>query len=363
MKIMFIIATNTSGGSERVMATLANCFSQLGHETYYVNTDLDSGFYPLLPAVRQVKLKADGGEGSLPGRVWVHLRIFKRLFRLIRKTRPDAAVVFLFHSELPVILSCRALRVPVFTSVRNSANVYPLSHRLFRRCAYPGIAGVVFQSRRVRESPDFRKLKNAAVIMNPLSGAGGEPFESAAAVRDSLKLISVGRLIGQKNHALLIRAFCKTVRKYPQAKLHIFGVGRLRDELTALAASLGLSDSVVFEGEVKDAIPKNRDAGLFVLSSDFEGFPNALVEAMACGIPVISSDFDSGVAAELIEDGVNGCLFRVGDEAELAEKIDYVLSDPARAAGMAQKALAVRGRLEYFRIGREWETFIASRLR
>ncbi len=361
MKIMCVIATNSAGGSERVMVTLANCFSELGHEVHYVNTDISSDFYPLLPEVHRLKLKADPGiDMSLAGRVFVHLKIFIRMFSAIKSLKPDAVLVFLFHSEAPVILSCRLLRVPVFTSVRNSAQVYPVSHRLFRRWMYPRIAGVAFQSRRVMESPDFSWLTNTAVLMNPLSSTGGPGAFITS--KDPLKIISVGRLTHQKNHALLLRAFHRVRPVYPEVRLHIFGTGPLRDPLLRLATSLQLQEAVVFEGEVKDAIVKHADAALFVLSSDFEGFPNALAEAMAAGIPVISSDFDSGVAAELISDGENGCLFEIGNEAELAGKISFILEDPARALRMAQKALAVREKLEYFHIGKEWETFIRGRI-
>ena len=362
-KIAFTIDTNTAGGGERVISLLANHFAEKDYQVYVINSDIDSHFYPLDTRVNNLKMGlARNDNNSKIKRIWRFIYKFWYLVQFMQKVKPDAVVTFLFNMEAPTILAGLLTKTRVFSSVRNSANAYPVRERSFRKRYYPRIAGVVFQSKSVRESSDFKNLKNAKVIMNPLSPVNiYEYSETEDKVRNNW-IINVGRLTKQKNQALLIEAFASIHREYPELELHIFGDGDLKEELETLADSLGLKDKVAFEGVVDEAIYRYRNSKLFVMSSDYEGFPNALAEAMANCLPVICSKFDSGVAEELIHDGENGLLFTVGDKTELEEKIRWIIDNPTKAEIMAEEGSKIAHMLNTTTICKQWEKFIFNDL-
>jgi len=353
-KIVFTIDVNSSGGAERVTSLLANYFNQHSYDVTVINSDVDSSFYPLDKGVKVVKMGLDYNTGTSYKRFLYKYRFLRNYFR---KEKPDAVVTFLFHMEAPTILAALSTRTHVFTSVRNSAFSYSKGVRTFRKIFYPLIAGVVFQSDKVMEFADFKKIKHKRVIMNPLSLEMGN--KKIVDYQDRKHwIINVGRLNGQKNQKLLIDAFAIICDKYPEYTLHIYGSGNLEAELETYIEEQKLIGRVILEGEILNAISLHRDAYTFALSSDFEGFPNALAEAMANGIPSVSTDFDSGVAAQLIKNGENGYLCPVGEKMEMAKQLDKILALPQNDyMQMANKAQKTCDELDINIIGQQWESF------
>ncbi len=179
----------------------------------------------------------------------------------------------------------------------------------------------------------------------PACSADNDIAEAAWEGYRGARIMTVGRLKRVKNHALLIRAFAKVSEIQP-ARLMIVGDGELRDELEALIAELGLGGKVVLPGFVNDPTPLYRSADLFVLSSNYEGFGNVIVEAMACGVPVVSTDCPAG-PSEILENGRFGTLVPVGDVDALASAMMSALQtghDPEvlkrRAAAFAPEVAA-----------------------
>ncbi len=355
MNIVFVIATNKSGGAERVIVTLANYFAETGHNSYLINFDENSSFYPVNPDVTVIKLSQKyPALKKKHNAVARELTIIRLLSGEFASIRPDVVIPFLFNAEFPVITVCRAKRIPCITSVRNSANAYPYYQRLYRKINYPFLAGIVFQSSQVMNHSDFKRIRNKRVIMNPLSGS----IIRDRGATDKTKIISVGRLNKQKNHLLTIGAFKKIHNDHPELRLEIFGEGEEREELNRFIAENGLGDCVFLRGAVENAVQRNADARLYVMASDYEGFPNSLLEAMACRIPVVCSDFDSGIARYLIGDDERGYLFPVGDLEALEEKMLKAVTDFEGTESKAGKAIEKCSEFEYHSIGREWERFI-----
>ena len=171
-------------------------------------------------------------------------------------------------------------------------------------------------------------------------------------------VVAAGRLTKQKNFELLIRSFAQIAPKFPEYRLVIYGKGGLLESLKALAVELGVGERVEFPGYVDNMAETLERASMFVLSSDYEGMPNALMEAMASGLPVVSTDCGGGGARFLVRDGENGLLVPKGDENALAEAMEKVLSDQALAKTLGDNARQLQEMLAPERIYGEWEGFI-----
>ena len=154
--------------------------------------------------------------------------------------------------------------------------------------------------------------------------------------------MSVGRLNKQKNYPLLLRSFKDLHSEYAEYKLVIYGDGPERQSLEALIKDLGLSEVVLLPGAINNVPEVIYNASLFVLPSDFEGMPNALMEAMALGLPCISTDCPCGGARELIENDKNGLLVPVGDEKSIVSAIRFMLNNPEKAKQMGMNAMKIR---------------------
>ena len=159
------------------------------------------------------------------------------------------------------------------------------------------------------------------IIPNPIEKI------SIGKVKKEKVIINVGKLMDQKNQKLLIKAFSKIADKYPEYKLKIYGEGPKRKELESLVKELGLSEKVEMPGWTPDIFDKVAAAELFVLSSDYEGLSNALLEAMMLGVPCISTDCAG--SNEIIRNNINGILVPAGGLKELVSAMQRILNDPA----------------------------------
>ena len=164
----------------------------------------------------------------------------------------------------------------------------------------------------------------------------------------------------RNSHVFLIKAFADVSKNFPDYKLVIYGDGSRKDEYIKLAESLGVAEKVSFPGYVTDIGGKIADASLFVLSSDYEGMPNALMEAMALGLPCISTDCPCGGPRFLIKDGVNGLLVPVGDREALGEAMRKILDSPFFALSCASNAQDICKTLAPDKIYGEWEKYITA---
>ena len=171
-------------------------------------------------------------------------------------------------------------------------------------------------------------------------------------------MVGVGRLDGQKNFKMLISAFSKLPDPFSDFTLEIYGGGAREAELQAHIEALGLHDRARLMGVKKGVMHYISDVALYVMSSDFEGFPNALAEAMATGLPVISTDFSTGVAADLIGEK-NGIVIPVGDEAALVEAMTKMLSDESRWEDMSRANRELLDTLSEARVMTLWNEVLS----
>ena len=197
------------------------------------------------------------------------------------------------------------------------------------------VDALVFQSEGARDFFTIGRKQKAIVIHNSVTVQ--QDRYPIAEKRDN-RIVTVGRLHPQKNPHLLLDAFIKIASKYPEMHLDFYGDGAMHDELQEKIYKLGLKNRVTLHSSRKDIFDCIRTARLFVLPSDYEGMPNALMEAMSLGLPCISADCRPGGARTLIDDGKNGFIVPVRDVNALAEKMSYLLENPDVAEQVAKEA-------------------------
>jgi glycosyltransferase involved in cell wall biosynthesis len=358
MKLTLVISSLERGGAERVISVLASAWAQRGIEVTLITfDDKEPPAYPLHPRIELKSLRVPNEAAGNPVHaLYRNVRRIRRLRRLVRESAPDVVLSFLDFPNIITLLATRGLRVPVIVSERANPAYDELKAvwRMLRRRTYPRAAALVCQTSAMVEQLR-RKIKIAGyAIPNPV-----EPPSTGHVVpmeRDvnSRTIIAMGRLVPQKGFDLLLEAFARIAGRYPEWSIKVLGKGPLQARLEAQAASLGLKNRVSFLGAVSDPFPILRAAGLFVFSSRFEGFGNALIEAMACGLPVISFDCPAG-PSDIIRHGVDGLLVPPEDVNALANAMDHLIADAAERERLARRAPEVLERFSLERILAMWE--------
>jgi glycosyltransferase involved in cell wall biosynthesis len=217
--------------------------------------------------------------------------------------------------------------------------------------------GYVFQTEEARSFYKGKYDKKSVIISNPLKI---ESLPKPYLEERKRNIVTVGRLHPQKNQMLLIQAFEEIKDKYPDYNLIIYGEGVLRKELQEYINDNKLDSRIIMPGNVLNLLSLIKDSGIFILSSDFEGMPNALIEAMALGLPCISTDCPCGGPKSLIENGENGLLFEVGNKNQLINAIEYMINNPDKAKQMSEKAVNIRNTLNANHICEKWYNYIMS---
>jgi glycosyltransferase involved in cell wall biosynthesis len=351
-KVAFVISSLASGGSERVMSELASYAAGKNLEVCLILLSYNVCEYVLDDRVKVIPLC---DKVSKYGRLASPWKRFSLLREELKALKPDIIMSFLYTVNLYAILAGKFADIPVVVSERNDPKRSPRSKpkRLARRLVYPFADGCIFQTAEAKGYFSKKIQDKSWVIPNPVKG--NLPYADRTNVTKDI--YAIGRLEEQKNYPMVISAF-KTLRmKHPEYKLHIFGRGfgsGALQNLKEITAGYGLETSVVFEGVVSDVHERIKSGTMYVLSSNFEGMPNALMEAMAMGFPCISTDCPAGGPRELITDQENGLLVPVGDAEAMAEAMEKIISDKAFADRIGEKAKAVRADYSLESMGRKY---------
>lgn len=307
------------GGAERVMTLLANHFAESCGSVYLIANKRVKSEYPVSPNVKVLYLDDTVERNNIIVR---NARRLLQLRKACRQNNIDCLISFMAEPNFRALVACSGLNIANIISIRNDPfTEYPgmrikIAHWLFRRAN-----AAVFQTSDARMV--FPELLNkSTVIYNPVDNR----FFDVRPNPNSNKIVTAGRLEPQKNHGLLIDAFLRLVSKLPGYSLEIYGDGSLREQLQSKIDGLNLTDKVRLTGYTDDFARVLEDAALFVLSSDYEGMPNALMEAMAAGVPVISTDCPCGGPRELLSDDYQDYLVPVGDTEALTNAMVSVLS-------------------------------------
>ena len=345
MKVALVIASLGSGGAERAMTVLSSHWAERGDDVTLITLGSEAtDSYAVHPGVSRIALGlVDDSNGVLEA-----LRANRRRLRDLRRAivASGAAVVLSFEdcTNVLVVLATAGLSMRRVISERTDPEHHHIgaAWRLLRRLTYPFADALVVQTQRLlpwARAVMFRRTAVHAIPNHLRRSAGTVP--AAATAREPL-VVTVGRLLPEKGHDILIRAFARIAGEFPQWRLMIVGEGREREALVALARDLGLGARVTLTGWMAAPEEVLARAGVFVMSSHYEGFSNALLEAIGAGLPVVSTA--CGGSEEMIDEGANGFVVPVNDIAALARAMHRLMSEPALRERMGASAVTVSQR-------------------
>lgn len=364
MHIAFVISSLETGGAERVLSELANCWASRGHKASLITLSAPGtpSLYPLDPRVCLVQLNQLAAVDSNVN-ILVRLKnIAKRIFRLrkaLKVAKPDVIISFVDVMNITTILASRGLEIPVIVSERTHPAYYqlPAFYKKMRRMAYPWADRVICQT--VSALAYFSWLPDAQkqIIPNWVRKAVLQKKESDI-LTPVRRIVSVGRLCKNKGFHTLILAFSELVLENRNLELIIYGEGTGRPGLENLIQRLHLTNHVFLPGTVRDINGVLHQADLFVFPSRYEGFPNALCEAMAVGLPIIASNCSG--TTDIVRDGIDGRLFPVGDVNRLTALLRELIEDPDQRAKLSQGARAISDRFSQASVLRLWDDVLAQ---
>lgn len=345
IRVACFVPSLRGGGAERVALNLLRAFSDRGLAADLVVCAAEGPYLSQIPPnVRLVDLNVSGVARAIP-----------RLARYLRRERPLGLLAIMDHANIAAIVARALARVPtrVVASVHIAVSPHaqavggwrPSLVRRLLRWFYPHADAVVAVSRGVAEdlsSAARLPLDRIHIIHNPIvtvdlkEMAEQDPEHPWLRAGEPPVIVAVARLEPQKDLASLLRSFA-IIRRDRPCRLLILGTGQLRDSLGVQAQVLGIDADVRFEGFLANPFAYMRRAAIVVMSSVYEGFGNVLVEAMACGTPVVSTDCPSG-PREILDNGRYGLLVPTGASDELARAILATLDAPPAAAFLQRRA-------------------------
>lgn len=364
MKVGFFIWALTPAGAERVLSILANAWAERGWEIVVFTMDGPAArsFYPLAPSVKVRHLDLLKSSGSVASALTNNLTRVRTLRSALQHAKPDVLISFIDQSNVIALLASRGLDLPVIISERTDPSRRSIG-RLWdglRRLTYPWTDGIVFQSQAVADWFPTKIAQRGMIIPNPVP-APPAPSDIASAARERPCVVSMGRLVPVKGFDVLLTAFALASKRVPGWCLEIWGEGDERERLTGQTRELGIEADVRFPGITQRPTEVLRAADLFVMSSHAEGFPNALVEAMACGLPVISTRF-GGAAEDIVQDGSNGLLVPPANAPALAAAMERLMADPIERARLSSHAPEVIQRFSIDRVLALWDEALSEAL-
>ena len=360
VNVCFIIPDFGSGGAQRVMGNLANRFASAGHQVsilcFHSEREGTPPFYQLDERIRMLYLPETFKRNRK--RIFKNAKMARKIFNEIQA---DLVIAFLLPVSMYAFFATRFSKIKFIVSERNDPKETikykywkPIRNYVFRH-AY----GCVFQTEDAQKYYGRAVLHKSAVISNPMI-LYNDCKDIVLSCNRSNRIVCIGRYDPQKNHPLLIRAFSRFVKKYPEYTLEIYGrdFHGYQQTLENLIAELNLTGKVKLMGAHSDLHNLIYDAKMSVLASNYEGMPNALLETVALGIPSIATDCPIGGSAKIIGNDENGILIKMNDEDQLLEKMIWLVENPDKADEISANGRRGKDKYSIEKIYAEWKALI-----
>lgn len=361
--IAFILACQSYGGVEKNVFFLANSFAQIGANVQIINIHSAKENENSITIEREtnnrvsiIDLKPRGKKG---------LRRFKQISEICKILKENKTEIVIGFTGMPNLMSCivgKLMHIPSVMSERGNPNVKygnksiieSVIRYIINRCD-----GGVFQLAEARKYYGNRLQKRSVVIPNPIFIS--EANQSLKSTGNNNSIVSVGRLDNfQKRYDVMLQAFQIFHDKHTEYSLKIYGIGEDENQIKHMIEEMNLNSCVFMCGYTNDPLNRIVESDIFLITSDFEGISNSLLEAMAVGMPCISTDSPPGGARMLIEDGKNGLLVKCGDVQGIADALDKYVSEPDLAVRCGLNAKHVLEEYSKDKIFGLWNSYISE---
>ena len=346
------------GGAERVVSNLANRFAKEGYKVYIATEWYDEKEYSLDEKVKRIHVGLRK-EDEKRNRIAKFILRVKYLKEFVNEYKPDVLVSFAHRANYRALMAAGKSKTPVIVCVRaNPAGLYDgFFDEIQKKWLLPKASGAVFQTKEQREFFAPFLQDNSAIILNPVNDRYLEYSRAECAEK---MVVQHARLVDCKNQEMLCRAFIKVHDKHPDYKLRIIG-GDSHDgtmeKLYSIIDENNAREYIDIYGESDSPEKELSKAEIYAFTSNHEGMPNAVLEAMVMGLPVISTDCPCGGPKELIENGKNGLLIPVGDENALEDKINYLIENKDIASQMGKEASKIREMVDEDYVFAQWKKY------
>lgn len=350
-RIAIVITGLTRGGAERVTSFLSNYFSESGREVFLISLTTGEHAYALSDSIRVIELDASHISNTLSR----YLFMIRNLRKIIKDIKPSVVLGMMSYSGSLAAVASLGLKIPFLISERNDPNTSTsftenekkVISFIHRHC----VTRAIFQTESARSYYFSKDDDRGVIIANPLYLEQMPPPNRA--LNRSHRIVSAGRLNDQKNYALLLDAFAQVYAHYPKYTLTIYGEGEERASLEKQREQLGLECAVFLPGLEKDMFSRLQEAELFVMSSNFEGMPNALIEAMAMGLPCITTDYSEG-RGTVITDKYDGLVVPRQESKALSDAIVWCIEHPDGSEQFGLNAAKIREQLDSKVVCKRW---------
>lgn len=358
MKIGFLINDLSAGGAERATVSLSNSFAEKGNDVEIITFRGEESFYPLNEKVSLTSAGFDEIDHNASiQRLWGTIKRMFHLRKVVKSKQLDVLIGMSFSMTWYAVFATVFTKTKAIGTERNNPYKYKATklYTILRKVFYYLCNGYIFQTE--KSSKFFtEELKDRDVII-PNAIFNEMIYDLEPPEKREKVICAVGRLTEQKRFDVLIDAFSQIAGRFPDYNLVIFGEGELRGELEAQCKRLNLEKRVYLPGTNPQAVKLVNRTSAFVLSSDMEGMPNALMEAIAMGVPCVSTRCDMG-PEELIENGVNGILVETGNAKQIAAAIFKIIVDPEFSENLSKNGRKMLKTHSVESISNQWLDFI-----
>ena len=355
-KIVFYTGNLGKGGAQRVIINLSESLAKKGYPVTIVTIYSIDNEYPLPENVKRVYSDITEEEMS-DNRFKNFIGRLRKLRRIWKEEEAGIIVSFIGKNNFMALLTSIGLKIPVITSVRGEPTEEYFTPALrFLSKTFLGLSsGIVLQT------PDARAYfpkwiqKKSIILDNPLNPDFIDKYYEGPRKNE---IVTVGRLDSNKNQKLIIDAFCQIAGEFPEVNLILYGNGEDREKLIEYAQKTTYKNQIFLPGLIRNVKTRIEKSKIFVLSSNTEGMPNSLLEAMALGIPSISTDCPCGGPRMLMEGKENGILVPVGEVEPMAEAMRKLLTDDALWEKYSRNAYKLSQELHPDKVNGRWEEYL-----